>query len=360
MVLRGGRRTLLSLPFGGGPLARVVSDATGKLVVFLHGAGETDAAWRSQGDDAAVDYGSRLADNLDFTPLYLRYDTKLRIGENGRRFAELLEKTVADWPVPVTEIALVGHAMGGHIVRAACDTATAEGHRWVGAVRHAVYLGSPHLGASAEKAASAAAWLRAVFPEARSLASLLHAHEGGNGSLRWAADDQRSVPAPRGASHYFVWATTARDSVTPVTDLLGDLLVLAGAPSERPHSVRRVVFGLGEDLRSAGAGHVRLLDRPEVYDQLRTWFGTTPPLEPAEDVPAPGAAEPGEPAEPRPPVRGRVRSFIVRPIDDPDWAAKKEKKAAKAAEAVPGRKSPGRVRSFIAKPVVRDDPGQVD
>ena len=47
--------------------------------------------------------GSRRS--AGWTPVYVRYNTGRRISENGRSLAELLEETVADWPVDVEEIA---------------------------------------------------------------------------------------------------------------------------------------------------------------------------------------------------------------------------------------------------------------
>src|SRR5207237_1064327 len=77
---------------------------------FIHGLCETDDAW---GLGSLPSYGSRLRSDLGYTPLYLRYNSGLHISDNGRRLAALLEETVESWPVPVEEIALVGHSMGG-------------------------------------------------------------------------------------------------------------------------------------------------------------------------------------------------------------------------------------------------------
>src|SRR3954452_9999319 len=130
----------------GNPLALEMSfrgslePVTRKLVVFVHGLCETDEAWRL---GSRPPYVARLHEELGYTPLYLRYNTGLRIPDNGRRLSALLEEVVRDWPVPVDEIALVGHSMGGLVPRSACNC----GGAWTRSVRHVFCLGTPHLGA---------------------------------------------------------------------------------------------------------------------------------------------------------------------------------------------------------------------
>ena len=74
--------------------------ATTRLAVFLHGLGETEDTWRLHArrhyQDPRVCYGTRLADDLGYTPVYLRYNTGLHISDNGRLLAGLLEEVVAD------------------------------------------------------------------------------------------------------------------------------------------------------------------------------------------------------------------------------------------------------------------------
>ena len=178
-----------------GPLRRmpgnVVHDEavpTGKLVVFLHGLCETDRYWwfgaeRAWGD-RTVTYGSRLRDDRSWTPLYMHYNTGLHISENGRLLAGYLETLVERWPVPVTEIALVGHSMGGLIVRAAAHLADERELAWVTALRHIVGLGAPHLGAPLERFVNAGTHAMARLPETRPIATWLNRRSVGIKDLR--------------------------------------------------------------------------------------------------------------------------------------------------------------------------------
>ena len=123
-------------------------EATGRLAVFLHGLTETEDSWGYRSErhhgDPAVTYGSRLRADLGLTPVYLRYNTGLHISDNGRALDALLDALVDAWPVPVQDVVLIGHSMGGLVARSALHQAgggTAGAHGWTALVRDTVTLG---------------------------------------------------------------------------------------------------------------------------------------------------------------------------------------------------------------------------
>src|SRR5689334_1018684 len=152
MAIRSGGEDVAPTPEG---LAAAFPEASGRLVVFAHGLVETEDSWRlppiGRGQGIRRSYGERLRDELGWTPLTLRYNTGRHISDNGRALAELLEAVAEAWPVPVEEIALVGHSMGGLVARSACHWGEQHDQAWTEAVRHVFTLGSPHLGADLEK-----------------------------------------------------------------------------------------------------------------------------------------------------------------------------------------------------------------
>src|SRR5256885_15759456 len=99
------------VPLTADALAAAFPRASPHLVVFVHGLCETENFWslssrRYYGNDHTT-HGSRLERDLGYSPVYLRYNTGLRISDNGGRLARLLDELVADWPVPVERGALV-------------------------------------------------------------------------------------------------------------------------------------------------------------------------------------------------------------------------------------------------------------
>jgi pimeloyl-ACP methyl ester carboxylesterase len=267
---------------GGHPVAPAeFPDAGPRLVVFLHGLFETEYAWGSKS------YGARLARDLGLTPVYVRFNTGRHISENGRSLAELLDEVVADWPVPVEQIALVGHSLGGLVARSAC----CAGGDWTTLVRHTVSLGTPHTGAPLESAVHYAAAALGVTRETRPFAGFLRRRSAGIRDIRsgslvdedWRDRDPealraaacREVPLLEGAAHHFVAATVTRDARHPIGRLVGDWLVLQ--PSVSGRSRTRVIGFRGEDgIHVGGAHHLALLNHPAVYAQLREWLGRAP------------------------------------------------------------------------------------
>jgi pimeloyl-ACP methyl ester carboxylesterase len=253
----------------GNPLALEMSfrgstePATRKLAVFVHGLCETDEAWRL---GRTPPYGARLHDELGYTPLYLRYNTGLRIAHNGRRLAALLEEAVRDWPVPVEEIVLVGHSMGGLVARSACH----QGGEWARSVRHVFCLGSPHLGAPLEKGAHAVGYALNRLPETRAIAKVVNGRSVGIKDLRFgscAEQDLEEVPFLDCATYYFVGATLSKSK----RSVVGDLLVQFPSASGQGRK-RKIPFEIDNGMHLPNATHFHLLNHPAVGDQIVKWL----------------------------------------------------------------------------------------
>jgi pimeloyl-ACP methyl ester carboxylesterase len=265
-------------------IAAAFPDATPRIVIFLHGLMETERSWQLGG---GATYGARLAADLGCTPVQVRYNSGRHVSENGRSLAELLEALTAAWPVPVDDVALVGHSMGGLVARSACFHAAEDGATWVRRVRHVVSLGTPHMGAPLEQAVHYASAALHAVPETRPLGRYLRRRSAGIRDLRrgslvdedWRERDPdalraaacREVPLLDGATHCFVTATVTRSPRHPVGRLIGDCLVLVPSASGRSRT-RRIPFRDEDGLHVARAHHFALLNHPAVYAQLRDWL----------------------------------------------------------------------------------------
>ncbi len=124
-----------------------LTGASGKVLLFVHGLCLNDGHWTRDG----INHGEALAIELGYTPLYLRYNTGLPIAANGRELAAMLETLLHDWPCPVSELAIVGHSMGGLVARSACHHGGQAGHDWMAYLNQLVFIGTPHQGAPLER-----------------------------------------------------------------------------------------------------------------------------------------------------------------------------------------------------------------
>lgn len=285
MGVRAGDR---DVPLDADALAAAFPAATPFPVVFVHGLGESDAAWSLRASEHGGTYGSRVVAQVGGTAVLLRYNTGLRISENGRRLSALLEALVGAWPAPVERLAFVGHSMGGLVIRSAGHAAGEAGHRWPALTRTTVCLGTPHLGAPLEQAAGlATAALRRV-PETRPLSAVLAARSAGIKDLRhgslvdaeWAGRDpddagphlRVDVPLLPGAAHHVVAATLTEDPRHPVGRALGDLLVLSPSAHGRQGARRVIPFEPDRCGHVGGHDHFDLLNSPRVDVLLRRWL----------------------------------------------------------------------------------------
>ncbi len=286
------RRRGREVPLEAEAIAAAFADATPKLAVFVHGLCGTEHTWalRYPGAEPAPTYGTRLRDELGFTAVHVRYNTGLHVSDNGRRLASSLERLVSEWPVEAREVALVGHSMGGLVARSACHYGSAEGHSWTGRVRHVVCLGTPHLGAPLERGANVVGWAFNRLPETRPFGDLfINGRSAGIKDLRFGScveedwcdcdpdeflrDRCCEVPFLEGVDYCFVGATIS-GRAEGAGSRIGDLLVTYSSASGAGRR-RRVPFAGENGTHVGGIDHMRLLNHPAVYAQMRDWLGRT-------------------------------------------------------------------------------------
>ncbi len=263
--------------------------ATGRLAVFAHGLCETDLCWSFAAEkrwgDRTTTYGSLLRDDDGWTPLYLNFNTGLHISDNARELAEQLEELVSLWPVPVTEIAIIGHSLGGLIGRSAAHQGDALGHAWVRQLRHVVGLGTPHLGAPLERLANWGTHRLARHEETRPLARWLNRRSVGIKDLRYGATleedwlgfdadellTDRCTPATLlpGVAYSVASATLSRES----EGIFATDLLVQHASAHGVGKVRSIPFDTSRTFHLGGRKHhFDLLADSLVYEKLREWL----------------------------------------------------------------------------------------
>jgi pimeloyl-ACP methyl ester carboxylesterase len=244
--------------------------ATDRLVVLVHGLVKTERCWH--GTDTKPGLMRALEDDPALTPVAVRYNTGHSVGTNGARLASLLEAVHARWPQPVRSVALVGHSMGGLVIRSACAAAGQAGHSWIGDVSDVVTIGSPHRGAPLEKLVNAAAWALRVTPQTRALADFLDARSQGikdlrHGRIGYALDEEPEGNArlPH-VEHHFIAGVITSNPAHPVGAVVGDLMVRPASSTRAPRLEPANVAILG------GVSHFDLLHEPAVIDQVMAWL----------------------------------------------------------------------------------------
>ena len=283
MTLRSGGRPL---PLQRADLAARLPKANGNVLVLLHGLCMSDLQWSRAGHD----HGEALARDLAFTPLYLLYNSGLHISINGHALAQLLEQFIEQWPQPVQRLVLLGHSMGGLLARSALRYGMQAGQRWPRRVNDLVCLGTPHHGAPLERAGNWVDIVLGATPYAAPFARLGKVRSAGITDLRhgnlldedWVgrnrfargSDRRQPVALPDSIRCFAAAACLGPQSDDLKTRLLGDGLVpLHSALGRHKDAARSLAFPEHRQWVGYGMNHLDLLNRPEVFVQLKQWLG---------------------------------------------------------------------------------------
>lgn len=273
-------------------LAAAYPIATGRLVVFLHGLLFTETGWRMGGerdeDGRFLTYGRVLEKEMGYTSLWVRYNTGLRISTSGRELADLLESVVANWPVPVEQLVLIGHSMGGLVLHSALAQ-TSDEHRWARLVTDTISLGTPHHGAPLERVANHTANALGHVKYATPIAAFVKFRSEGIKDLRhgnlleedWRdhhPDDptnwRTDPPLHPGIRHLAVAAVLGSDPNGLVGGILGDGMVgRASARGRRRGYAGGRVYADEDVVVLASINHLRLLNHPKVLEAILTRLG---------------------------------------------------------------------------------------
>jgi pimeloyl-ACP methyl ester carboxylesterase len=265
------------------------ADVTGKALVLVHGLCLTDLQWLRDGHD----HGASLAAEFGYTPLYLHYNSGLHVSINGRGLARLLEELTDRWPVPLEELVIVGHSMGGLVARSACHYGRLEHHTWLRRLRALLFLGAPHHGAPLERGGNKLDFLLDLSPYSAPFTRLGKARSAGITDLRYGnlrdedwqgqdrfglgSDRRQPVRLPDGVACYAAAAMLGKTR-GPVRDrLIGDGLVpLDSALGRHVRPDLTLPLPASHHWVGHGLGHLDLLSSRDVYARISSWIAEAP------------------------------------------------------------------------------------
>mgnify|MGYP001580965255 CR=1 FL=1 len=269
-------------------LAAAIPRPGGRILLLVHGLCMNDLRWRRRGHD----HGAALAADAGFTQLYLHYNSGLHVSINGRALAGLIENLLHAWPVPVQELVIIGHSMGGLVARSACHYGRLAGHAWLQPLGKMVFLGTPHHGAPLERGGNWVDVLLGASPYSAAFARLGKIRSAGITDLRFGSladedwehrdrfarskDTRLAVPLPEAVQCYAIGACIAKSAGRLRGQLLGDGIVpLRSALGQ--HANPRLNLAIPQSRKWVGYGmhHLDLLDRREVYERIHQWVSGT-------------------------------------------------------------------------------------
>ncbi len=255
--------------------------AGAKVVLLVHGLMNSEAIFE---DASGEDFGTRLAKDLGFVPVYVRYNSGRSIPDNGALLDAHLEALFTK-AAPIDELVLLGYSMGGLVVRSACHFAKEAGHAWLGKVRRALYVGTPHRGAPLERGGRVVSSILAAIPDPttnlvgqiadlRSAglqdlgdAELRHEDRARRGKTWKLTDAEHPVPLLPSIEHFLVAGGVS--NAPWVHALFGDSIVPLGSAKNES---KTAIFPLDHVKFVPGTAHIDLPTSPRVYELLRVFL----------------------------------------------------------------------------------------
>ena len=271
------------------PASPSTPEATGKVLLLIHGLCMNDLQWQTQDKGQIVDHGETLASALSLTPVYVRYNSGLHISQNGQELSEQLEQLLTNWPVPMEELTVVAHSMGGLLIRSAVHYAHQHALRWPELLKSIVFLGTPHHGAPLERAGNRIDALLGSTPFTAPFARLGKLRSAGITDLRYGflldddwqgrdrfqrkTDTRRRVTLPEGVACYAIAATRAASRSILADRLIGDGLVpLRSALGQHHNAELTLKFSKSSQRIFFRTKHIELLRSSEVTRQILKWL----------------------------------------------------------------------------------------
>ena len=266
-------------------IAEAYPTINGKILLMVHGSCTNDIQWTRKEHN----HGVALAKEFDKTPISLYYNSGRHISSNGQNLNTLLEKLVLHWPVAVEELIIISHSMGGLVARSALHYGQQQQNSWTKNLKKMIFLGTPHHGASLEKAGNYVEVILKAIPYAKPFARLAKIRGAGVTDLRygnlldkdWQDMDQHSiqgdrrqhVPLPEQIACYTIAAVAGKETASKTKKMLGDNLVsIKSALGKHKNPTKNLDFKKKHSFIAYENTHLDLLSDAKVYNKIKTWM----------------------------------------------------------------------------------------
>jgi pimeloyl-ACP methyl ester carboxylesterase len=275
-------------------LHEAIRASGGRVLLMVHGSSSNDLQWYRKGHN----HGAALADELDYVPIYVLYNSGRHISENGVDLADLLESFVAELP-ELQELSILAHSMGGLVARSACYYAEEAGYQWRKRLKKLVFLSTPHHGALLERSGNWVDNILQISPYSAPFARLGKIRSAGVTDLRYGnclhrdwqeyerfaygPDKRCPLPLPEGVECYTLAATIGEKGGRLTDHVVGDGMVqLDSALGRHEQPEFELAFPESHQLIVRNTGHLDVLCAPEVFEAVKGWLAGGTPSQPVE------------------------------------------------------------------------------
>lgn len=259
----------------------------GNLVVFVHGLMGDELVWQDF-PKGQKGLGVALQEETDFYPLYIRYNTGKHISDNGKELSQLLQSLCDHFAPYVKNLILIGHSMGGLVIRSAGHYARENNQNWIKKIRKIFLIGSPHSGAILERVSHLSSFvLKNIFNlHTQIISRIIDLRSDGIKDLRigllveedWKDKEEdypwllkkTTVPPLEDVQYYLIIGTLSEDEMSPIAVYFGDGFVSKkSAMGETLLAPKDPIQSIGVFRVFPKTSHNDLLGSEEVYSYIK-------------------------------------------------------------------------------------------
>ena len=256
-----------------------------KVCILVHGLTHNETAWDFPDHS---NYGTFLEKDFHFVSFALRYNTGLHISENGQKLSQLLEEFFTNYPIPIEEICVIAHSMGGLLTHSACYYSQKNQYNWHQKLKKVFLIATPHKGSFLEQFANLTSNVLLQVPNwhTRLVGKVLNFRSAGIKDLRFAymkdedwQDKQTDTlleNAPthieklKDVSYYVISGRLTQKENHWIAKLFGDSLV--DIESAKKHYY--FDFPPQNCYEFAKTNHFDIQTKMEVYEKIKEWYST--------------------------------------------------------------------------------------
>lgn len=258
-----------------------------KIILFVHGLMDDEHCWQKPKEEGHG-FGKLFEEKTNHIVLYLRYNTGLHISTNGKKLSKILEQLESSYGDHFDEIDLVGHSMGGLILRSAGHYGEKRSSPWISKLKSVFLISVPSYGSFVEQFANATSFLfsKFYFFHVGWIGKVIDLRSDGIKDLRlgFMVDQDWDHPTPTNKPYHF-----KRTPIYPVKNVKYHLIL--GNMGKTESSIMGKVLGDGLVHKKSAmgksffmdtdpihnkstlkefpsSGHVSILNKPEVFEYI--------------------------------------------------------------------------------------------
>lgn len=234
-----------------------------KIIIFLHGLMENELCWQKVKDEEKG-FGKLFEKNSNHIVLYIRYNTGLHISTNGQKLNQLLEDLETHYGKHFDEIDLIGHSMGGLIIRSTGHYGEEEQSSWIPKLKSVFLIGVPSYGSYVEQFAHATSYFlsKFYFFHVGWIGKFIDLRSDGIKDLRlgYMVDEDWDHPEPTNKPYHL-----KRTPIYPIKEVNYHLIV--GTMAKTESSLIGQAIGDGMVGRRSSLGKSFFMDTDPIHDE---------------------------------------------------------------------------------------------